>query len=95
MTVGCVSTFVEVLCQPVQMRCFTLSADIMENDLDSSYGLIPSVDFSRDVLASQPEHLLVIRDAGSVWTDLRNLNRVFEDTHTRKDCSGLARIVQQ
>ena len=56
----------------------TMSAGILENDLASSYGLIPSIDYCRDVLASQPERLLVIRDALSGWTDLGNPRRVFD-----------------
>jgi mannose-1-phosphate guanylyltransferase len=77
-TIGRVSTFIEVLCQAAPNAMLTLSAAVMENDLDSSYGLIPSIDFSRDVLASQPERLLVVRDAVSGWTDLGNPNRVLD-----------------
>jgi hypothetical protein len=59
------------------------SAGIMAGDLDSSYRAVPPVDFSRDVLASQPERLFVIRDAMSGWTDLGSPSRVF-DTLTRQ-----------
>jgi mannose-1-phosphate guanylyltransferase len=77
-TIGRVSTFIDVLCQAAPNVMLTLSAGILENDLDSSYRLIPSIDFSRDVLASQPEHLVVIRDSTSEWTDPGNPNRVFD-----------------
>jgi len=76
-TIGCVSTFIEVLCQAAPNAMLALSGGILENDLDSCYRSIPSIDFSRDVLASQPGRLLVIRDAVSVWTDLGNPKRVF------------------
>jgi len=55
-----------------------LSAGIIENDLDSSYRSVPSIDFSHNVLALRSERLLVIRDALSGWTDLRNPNRVLD-----------------
>lgn len=77
-TIGRVSTFIKVLCQAAPNAMFSLSAGILENDLGSSYRLVPSIDFSRDVLASQPERLMVIRDAISGWTDLGNPARVFE-----------------
>ena len=76
-TIGRVSAFIDVLCHAAANPRLRLSAGILENDLDSAYRSIPPVDFSRDVLASQPERLLVIRDAGSGWTDLGNPNRVF------------------
>jgi len=56
----------------------TLSAGIMDNDLDSYYRSIPSLDFSREVLVLQNDRLLVIGDAVSGWTDLGNPNRVVD-----------------
>jgi len=76
--IGCISAFIDVLCQAAPNAMLTLSAGIMDDDLDSSYRSIPSVDFSRDVLASRPERLLVMRDALSGWTDLGNPHRVFD-----------------
>ena len=78
MTVGRVGTFVDVLRDAAPDTMLTLSAGIMDNDLDSSYRSISSNDFSRDVLASQHNRLLVIRDAVSGWTDLGNPNRVLD-----------------
>ena len=77
-TIGRVSTLIDVLCRAAPNPMLTLSTGILNNDLHSSYRLIPSIDFSRDVLASQPEHLMVIRDAKSGWTDLGNPNRVLD-----------------
>lgn len=77
-TIGSVSALIDVLCRAAPNAMLTLSSGILENDLDSSYRRVPSIDFSQDVLASQPEHLWVIRDARSGWTDLGNPNRVFD-----------------
>jgi hypothetical protein len=38
---------------------------------------LPSVDFSRDILARQAKRLLVLRDSGSGWADLGSPDRVF------------------
>jgi mannose-1-phosphate guanylyltransferase len=77
-TVGSANAFIDVFCQAAPNAMLTLSAGTMDHDLDSAYGRIPSIDFSRDVLASQPERLLVIRDAFSGWTDLGNPKRVLD-----------------
>jgi len=77
-TIGCVSTFIHALCSAASNAMLALSAGILENDLDSCYQSIPSIDFSRDVLTAQPVRLLVIRNAASGWTDLGNPNRVFD-----------------
>ena len=77
-TIGRISTFIEVLCEAAPNAMLTLAAGVMDNDLDSSYALTPSIDFSRDVLAARPERLLVIRDSVSGWTDLGNPTRVLD-----------------
>jgi mannose-1-phosphate guanylyltransferase len=76
-TIGRVSALIDVLCQAAAQPMLRLAAGLTENNLDSAYRSIPSIDFSRDVLASRPTRLLVIRDAASGWTDLGNPNRVF------------------
>jgi mannose-1-phosphate guanylyltransferase len=77
-TMARVGTLIEILYQVAPDTIRALSSGIRQNDLDSAYQSIPSMDFSRDVLAVQPERLLVIRDAVSGWTDLGNPERVFE-----------------
>jgi mannose-1-phosphate guanylyltransferase len=77
-TIARVSAFIDVLCHKAANSMIRLAAGIVENDLDSAYRSIPPIDFSRDVLASRPERLLVVRDAASGWTDLGNPNRVFD-----------------
>jgi mannose-1-phosphate guanylyltransferase len=93
-TIGRVSTLIDVLCQAAPNAMLALSAAILENDLDSCYRSIPSIDFSRDVLASQPERLLVIRDGASGWTDLGNPQRVF-DTLIREGIAPARRVDPQ
>ena len=78
MAVGRASAFIDVLCHAAANPMLRLAAGIAENDLDSAYRSTQPIDFSRDVLASRPERLLVIRDAASGWTDLGNPNRVFD-----------------
>lgn len=56
--IGPVNIFIDVLCQAVPNAMLVLSAGIVENDLDSSFRVIPNVDFSRDVRTSQPERFL-------------------------------------
>jgi mannose-1-phosphate guanylyltransferase len=73
-----VETVIELLCQVVPDTIRAPSSGIRENDLDSAYQSIPSIDYAHDVLAVQPERLLVIRDAVLGWTDLGNPERVFE-----------------
>lgn len=59
-TVGRVTAFIDVLCHAAANPMLRLAAGIIENGLDSVYRSIPAIDFCRDVLASRPEHLLVI-----------------------------------
>jgi mannose-1-phosphate guanylyltransferase len=77
-TIGRVTAFIDMLCHAAANPMLRLAAGIIEDDLDSVYRSIPPIDFSRDVLASRPERLLVIRDAVSGWTDLGNPKRVFD-----------------
>ncbi len=77
-TIGRVSTFVEVLCAAAPEAMLLLTEGSMENDLGACYPSVPAVDFCRDVLVPQPERILVIPDQASRWTDLGTPGRVFE-----------------
>jgi len=77
-TIGRVTALIDMLCHAAANPMLRLAAGIIEDDLDSVYRSIPPIDFSRDVLASRPERLLVIRDAVSGWTDLGSPKRVFD-----------------
>jgi mannose-1-phosphate guanylyltransferase len=82
-TIGRAGAFVGMFDTSAPTVVPTLSTGIKAGDLGSSYRAIPRVDCSRDVLAPQPERLLVIRDAMSGWTDLGTPSRVF-DTLSRQ-----------
>jgi mannose-1-phosphate guanylyltransferase len=83
-TIGRAGAFVGLFDTSARNVMLTLSTGVKASDLDWSYRTVPSIDFSRDVLASQPERLLVIRDAMSGWTDLGTPSRVF-DTLSRQE----------
>ncbi|HLH31764.1 MAG TPA: sugar phosphate nucleotidyltransferase [Terriglobia bacterium] len=77
-TVGRARTIIQALCEVMPNAVPMLSEGILENDLESAFRELPSIDFSRDVLSARPERLVVVRDAASGWTDLGNPHRVFE-----------------
>ena len=77
-TIGRASVFLELLSATVPQAVLGLLSGIAEGDLDTSFRLAPFVDFSRDVLASQMDRLLVIRDTASGWTDLGSPRRVLD-----------------
>ena len=54
----------------------SITRALTEKDLASTYAQLPSVDFSRDILAHQANKLLVLRDSGSGWADLGSPDRV-------------------
>jgi mannose-1-phosphate guanylyltransferase len=82
-TIGRAGAFVDMLRTSAPDVMLAFSAGPKARDLDSFYQAVPRIDFSHDVLASQPERLLVIRDAMSGWTDLGTPSRVF-DTLSRQ-----------
>ena len=76
--IGRAVTFIEMFAKAAPKSILALSAGVAENNLDSAYRSIAAIDFSHDVLASQPENLLVIQDDASGWTDLGSTNRVLD-----------------
>jgi hypothetical protein len=50
----------------------------LDSGMESAYSSLPSLDFSRTVLANAPQQLLVLEDAWSGWTDLGNVRRVMD-----------------
>jgi mannose-1-phosphate guanylyltransferase len=75
-TVGRATTFIEMLCSQVPEAVLALSRAMAENTLNVAYASLDTVDFSRDVLASLPHRLLVLRDHLSGWADLGSPTRV-------------------
>jgi mannose-1-phosphate guanylyltransferase len=75
-TIGSAATFLELVCSEAPNAVLSVTRALANNDLTSTYAWLPSVDFSRDILARQANRLLVLRDSGSGWTDLGSPNRV-------------------
>lgn len=78
MTIGWAGAFLELLQATVPQVLRHLEAALTGLGLDRVYGQIPSVDLSRDVLAAQPDRLMVLRDAASGWADFGSPARVIE-----------------
>ena len=66
----------EAIAAEVPDIVLSVTRALAEDDLESSYARLPSVDFSRDILANQAKRLLVLRDSGSGWADLGSPDRV-------------------
>ncbi len=81
-TVGRATTFFEILCSQVPEAALAISRAMTNDTLDIAYPALDTVDFSRDVLASLPHRLLVLRDRTSGWADLGSPARV-HDTLSR------------
>ncbi len=75
-TIGSAATFLELVCSEVPDVVLSATRALADNDLAPTYAQLPSVDFSRDILAHQAKRLLVLRDFGSGWADLGSPNRV-------------------
>ena len=75
-TIGRATTFLELVCSEAPDVVLSLTRALADNDLASTYAQLPSVDFSRDILAHQANRLLVLRDSGSGWADLGSPDRV-------------------
>ena len=75
-TIGSAATFLELVCSEVPDVVLSVTRALADNDLAPTYARLPSVDFSRDILAHQANRLLVLRDSGSGWADLGSPDRV-------------------
>jgi mannose-1-phosphate guanylyltransferase len=82
-TVGHARTFLDLVCSQVPDVVPSLTNARAENELEAAYRVMPTVDFSRQVLAPQPHRLLAVPDATSGWADLGSPTRVM-DILTRK-----------
>jgi NAD(P)-dependent dehydrogenase (short-subunit alcohol dehydrogenase family) len=65
----------ELVCSEIPDVVLSVTRALADDDLATTYARLPSVDFSRDILAHQTKRLLVFRDSGSGWADL-SPNRV-------------------
>jgi len=75
-TVGTAAALLDLVCSEASSVVLSVMRALAGNDLASTYGRLPGVDFSRDILAHQAKRLLVLRDSGSGWADLGSPNRV-------------------
>lgn len=75
-TVGSASTFLELICAEFPDVVPAVVRALADADPASAYARLPSVDFSRDILAHQAQRLLVLRDSSSGWMDLGSPKRV-------------------
>jgi mannose-1-phosphate guanylyltransferase len=77
-TIGHAASFLELLCAEVPEVVLSVTRALSDDRLEQTYETLPTVDFSRDVLAHQVERLLLLRDSGSGWADLGSPGRVLE-----------------
>lgn len=75
---GLAATFLDILCARVPEAVIALVKATTDLALETSYPLLPTVDFSRDVLAHETRRLLVLRDRKSGWADLGSPDRVLK-----------------
>ena len=75
-TIGSAAPFRELLCSEIPDVVLSMTRALADKDLATTYARLPSVDFSRDILAHQANRLLVLRDSRSGWADLGSPNRV-------------------
>jgi mannose-1-phosphate guanylyltransferase len=75
--IGSAATFLELVCSEVPDVVLSITRALADKDLATTYARLPSLDFSRDILAQQANRLLVLRDSGSGWADLGSPDRVF------------------
>jgi mannose-1-phosphate guanylyltransferase len=77
-TVGYARTFLDLVCSQVPNVVLSLSNALAENELEVAYRVMPTVDFSRQILAPQPDRLLAVPDTTSGWADLGSPTRVMD-----------------
>ena len=77
-TVGRATTFLELLCAEVPEVVLSVTRALCDDDVERTYQELPTVDFSRDILAQRVERLLLIRDSRSGWADLGSPGRVLD-----------------
>jgi mannose-1-phosphate guanylyltransferase len=75
-TIGRAATLLELIGSVVPDVVLSVTRALADNDLATSYARLPSVDFSRDILAHQAKRLLVLRESRSGWADLGSPDRV-------------------
>ncbi len=75
-TIGSAAALLDLVCSEAPSLVLAITRGFADDDLTSVYAQLPSVDFSRDILANQANRLLVLRDSYSGWADLGSPDRV-------------------
>jgi len=107
-TVGHANAILDLVCSQVPDVVLSLSKSLADNELDAAYRLMPTVDFSCQVLAPQPHRLLAVSDTTSGWADLGSPTRVIDimtrnkiqpawlcDGHTHSVASSVDRHLEE
>ncbi len=77
-TIGWAGAFLELLQAIIPQALRSLEPMVTGRDPCRAYERVRPVDLSREVLARQPERLLVLRDAASGWADFGTPARVID-----------------
>lgn len=83
-TIGHSHAFLDILISTVPTVVWEIAVGQARRDMEYAYRAVDLTDFSRHVLSSRAERLLVIQDGNSGWTDLGNENRAMgalDDNH--------------
>ena len=75
-TIGHANAFLDLLMSTVPSVLSQIAEGHASRGMDRVYGEVDLIDFSKHVLSTHAERLLVIPDGSSGWTDLGNENRV-------------------
>jgi len=76
--IGSGRAFLDLLNSQVPDVVQHISQGLAKDGVDAAYRGVRAVDFSREVLAQQPDRLLVLRDSTSGWADLGDPSRVID-----------------
>jgi mannose-1-phosphate guanylyltransferase len=77
-TIGRASAFLDAFCSELPEVILALTRAVADSTLEPTFNCLPTLDFSRDVLAHQTHRLLVLRDQMSGWADLGSPVRVLD-----------------
>jgi hypothetical protein len=77
-TIGSGGAFLDLFAATVPHLLEAIGNELSATALDRIYAEIEPIDFSKDILSSVPERLLVLRDGPSGWTDFGSPRRAME-----------------
>jgi hypothetical protein len=81
-TIGSGDAFLELLAATVPHLLYAIGNDASDSGVERLYRRIEPMDFSKHVLSSAPECLLVLSDGPSGWTDFGSPHRAAAVLHT-------------